>query len=134
MAFVGIGSESAVSKMVALRCYMTAKWVLEMGGRRDSGLRTAVMVLGPRLEVARGLVCLTSRRAPLISKAAIAVVVERIQQGRRMSSGTQLHLRLGAILNQRRSMGSVAQTEVESMVRVEGGFPRNMVRRPLQGS
>jgi hypothetical protein len=77
---------------------------------------------------------LSSRRALPISKAEIAVDVENIQSDRRMSSGTQLHSRLGVILNQRRSMGSVARIEVGNMAKVEGGFPMHKERRPSQGS
>ena len=105
-----------------------------MAVRMDLGLRTVVMVLVLRPEVAGDLACLSSRRAPLISTVAIAVVVEGTRPRRRMSSGTQLRSRLGVILNQRPSMGLVGRTEVVSMERVEGGFPGRKVRSPWRDS
>jgi hypothetical protein len=78
-------------------------------------------------------VCLSSRIAPPISKAKIAIDVEKIQSDRRMS--TQLHLRLGVvILSQRQSMGLVVRIEVGNMAKVEGGFLKHKAHRSSQGS
>lgn len=92
-----------------------------MDGRRDLGLRTAVITWEPHEEAVTSL--LSSRIVLLKSKVKIVVAAENIQWGRQMSSATRRHLRLGVILNQRRRMGSVARIGVGNMAMVEGGFP-----------